>query len=89
MERIRVYLYIGTQSNGVDGGYSVEALGEVPYRMVDNKLMLSIPKSLLGMSGAASFFFKWADNCTPGDAEAFYTTGDAAPIGRAGYYYGP
>jgi hypothetical protein len=81
-------LYIGTLSNGVDGGYEVAPLGEVPYRMVDNKLMLSIPKSLLGISGAASFFFKWADNCATGDASAFYTTGDAAPIGRAGYYYG-
>ena len=29
-----------------------------------------------------------SDNCTTGDVFGFYTTGDAAPIGRAGYYYG-
>ena len=81
-------LYIGALSAGDNGGYLVDELGEVPYRMVDNKLMLSIPKSLLGIIGAAQLSFKWADNCTTGDASAFYTTGDAAPIGRAGYYYG-
>ncbi|MBP5311277.1 MAG: hypothetical protein J6112_00385 [Clostridia bacterium] len=81
------YLYLGALSAGNE--YSVTPLSEVRCRIHKNMLMLSIPKSALGIDGPASILFKWADNCTSGDVCAFYTTGDAAPIGRAGYYYGP
>ena len=80
-------LYLGKLSGG--GEYSVSAISEVRSRIHGNMMMVSIPKSDLGIEGAASLFFKWADNCTEGDVTAFYTTGDAAPIGRAGFYYGP
>ncbi len=63
-------------------------LAKVNYRQSGNMMMVEIPKSVLGISGDASFSFKWSDNCTAGDIFGFYKTGDAAPIGRAGYYYG-
>ncbi|MBP5767340.1 MAG: hypothetical protein J6X47_10210 [Clostridia bacterium] len=71
--------------------YSVSPLAEISGRISGNMIMLEVPKSALGIEAGspASIVFKWADNCTEGDVMAFYTTGDAAPIGRAGYYYGP
>lgn len=80
-------LYLGKLSDSSD--YSVSAAAEVDYRISGNMMMVSIPKSVLGISGDASISFKWSDNCTVGDVFGFYKTGDAAPIGRAGYYYGP
>ena len=80
-------LFLGALSPGT--AYNVTPLGEVDCRIHGNLLMLSIPKQLLGIEGAASIIFKWADNCTEGDVTGFYKTGDSAPIGRAGFYYGP
>ena len=87
-------LLLGKLTPGSDR-YEVNALAEVPYRLSGNMMMVSIPKALLGFeagsgtAGNVSIVFKWADNCTVGDVDAFYTTGDAAPIGRSGFYYGP
>jgi len=76
------YLYLGALSACSE--YSVTPLSEVRYRIYKNILMLSIPKSVLGIDGPASILFKWADNCTSGDVCAFYTTGDAALIEMMG-----
>ena len=87
-------LYLGKLAPGSDK-YSVEPLAEVPYRLSGNMMMLAVPKTLFGLTsgsgtaGNVSIVFKWADNCTVGDVDAFYTTGDSAPIGRSGFYYGP
>jgi len=45
---------------------------------------------MLGFRNSAKIWFKWADNCSwqEDGVAAFYRTGDAAPIGRAGYAYG-
>ena len=82
-------MYLGTLEAGSQ--YSVNPLASVPCRISGNKLMVSVPKSVLGIEGPAAILFKWADNCSfaSDGAAAFYTTGDAAPIGRAGYYFGP
>lgn len=82
-------MYLGALEAGTE--YSVKPLSTVPCRISENKLMVSIPKSVLGIDGPASIMFKWADNCSfaSDGAAAFYTTGDAAPIGRAGFYFGP
>ncbi|MBP1588503.1 MAG: hypothetical protein ILO53_08925, partial [Clostridia bacterium] len=74
--------------------HPVTPIAEVPYRLLNNMLMLGIPKSALGIASnePAAFYFKWSDNCDvlgTGSAAEFYTKGDAAPIGRAGFYYGP
>ena len=79
-------MYLGALASGKE--YAVTPLSEVPCRIHKNMMMVSIPKSALGIEGAASILFKWSDNCSEGDPAGFYTTGDAAPIGRAGYYFG-
>ena len=62
--------------------------GSARIRIADDLMMLSVPKTVLGISGSADFAFKWADNNTLGDVFSFYKNGDAAPIGRAMYRYG-
>jgi len=79
-------MFLGKLADGDD--YSVTPVSEVSYSIKDNMLMVAVPKADLGIKGDACINFKWADNCTEGDIFAFYSTGDAAPIGRAGYYYG-
>lgn len=82
-------LYLGKLAAGSE--YSVSDHKEVRYRLYKNLLMVEIPKEFIGLeNGTANtaIVFKWADNCETGNVDAFYTTGDAAPIGRSGYYYG-
>jgi len=49
--------------------------------------VIRIPCALLGMSGAGSLSFKWADNVEDGDFLNFYAQGDTAPTGRFMYAY--
>ncbi|MCR5693419.1 MAG: hypothetical protein K6G89_00395 [Clostridia bacterium] len=83
-------LYLGKPEGGE--AFSVSPCGEVRYRILKNMMMVEIPKTSIGLpegkTGSTAVVFKWADNCDKGDPAAFYTTGDAAPIGRAGFYYG-
>ena len=51
-------------------------------------MMIAVPKPSLGISGNASFGFKWADNNTAGDVFSFYKNSEAAPLGRLTYVYG-
>ncbi|MCR5694746.1 MAG: hypothetical protein K6G89_07245 [Clostridia bacterium] len=62
--------------------------GEVLYRLYEDMLMISIPKSMIGISGKARLGFRWSDNNTWGDVFSFYKNGDSAPIGRNFYTYG-
>ena len=62
-------------------------VGTALIKYEGNRLMLSVPKSLLGISGDAEFSFKWADNYIDGDIYSFYTRGDAAPYGRLNYSF--
>ncbi len=85
------------RTSPADGKTAVEAvaddgyvpLGEARIRWEGDRLMLSVEKSLFGLSqGAdASFTFKWADNYTDGELYSFYTRGDAAPYGRLNWVY--
>lgn len=79
-------LFLGKLAESSD--YSVSDVSAVSYRLLGNMMMVAVPKADLGISGDASIFFKWSDNCTEGDVFGFYKTGDSAPIGRAGYCYG-
>lgn len=80
--------YLSRLADGQEFTVSEEAVAEVRYRIAYNMMMVEIPKEVLGITGKAGIGFKWSDNCTSGDVFGFYTTGDAAPVGRAGYYYG-
>ena len=69
-----------------DAGY--EKKGEAQIRIEGNRMMLSVPKALLGLGESASFSFKWADNYEDGNILSFYTKGDSAPYGRLNWVYG-
>jgi hypothetical protein len=72
----------------VSGRYRWKKIGQVPYQLRGNKLMLAIPRKLLGIkSRRATIDFKWADNCfSPAPtANDFTLNGDAAPDDRFNY----
>jgi hypothetical protein len=70
------------------GGWKWKAVASVPYRVQGCELMLSIPRSALGLSsGRITIDFKWADNTKDDDIMSFTTDGDAAPNGRFSYHY--
>lgn len=66
------------------------SLGDAQIRFAENRLMLRVPKALLGFGGNphAAFTFKWADNYEDGNILSFYTRGDSAPYGRLNWVYG-
>lgn len=68
-------------------GWEKHAL--IDYRLDGNKLMITIPKKLIGIDDNAhfSFEFKWADNLPLNDIIYFYRDGDTAPLGRFNYLY--
>ncbi len=80
--------YLSRLADGDEFLIREEVGTEINYRIAGNLMMVAIPKSALGITGDASIGFKWSDNCVDGDVFGFYTSGDAAPMGRAGYYYG-
>ena len=69
-----------------ENGY--ETAGEAEIRFEDNRLMISVDKSILGLRDCiSSFTFKWADNYVENDLYSFYTKGDSAPYGRLNWVY--
>lgn len=71
-----------------DGIYRFEELGTVPCAVSGRELMLSVPRSVLGLpDGCFRLDFKWSDNISSGDIMDFYIDGDAAPRGRMRYIF--
>lgn len=70
-------------------GKSWEPLADVRFRLEGNRLMLAIPRQLLGLGGAGpvTLDFKWADNMQADDVMEFTLNGDAAPNARFNYRY--
>ena len=76
--------------NGTDGIYGFTSSGEISYRVKDNRMMIEVPLSLLGIEGykEINVEFKIADSDTVYDEmEDFYCDGDVAPLGRLNYVY--
>jgi hypothetical protein len=75
------------QSNS--GGYNWTTVSNVSYRVENDKIMLSVPRSALGLSAnPASLSFKWADNWSQdGNVTDLYTNGTSAPYGRLSFLY--
>ncbi|MBD2867211.1 hypothetical protein [Paenibacillus arenilitoris] len=71
------------------GGWSWEAVADVPYRAEGGELQLRVPRKLLGLAdGPLRLGFKWADNAAmDGDPMDFYASGDTAPEGRLYFIY--
>ena len=78
-----------SKSQSPDGkSWSWKRVREIPYYLRGNKLVISIPKRLLGIDGSREFRleFKWADNMQEeGDIADFLVNGDVAPLGRFNY----
>ena len=91
------YDYIINRENPVDGkavvskyagDYLWETAGQGNIKVEGNKLMISVPKALLGIEGSVDVEFKWADNTySTTDCNDFYVNGDVAPLGRFNYRY--
>ena len=63
--------------------------GTVPYRIGDKRIVLAVPREVLGLSpqGPVRLRFKWSDNVCGDTPMAWWTDGDTAPNGRAEYRY--
>lgn len=72
------------------GGWNWKSVGTADMKVEGNRMMITVPLSLLGMTAEeAAFEFKVADNVTAfTDIMDYYVTGDSAPIGRLNYSYG-
>jgi hypothetical protein len=67
-----------------------EVIGKVSYKVSGNKLMIKVPRSLLGLARKHDFTFDfhWADNIQKlGDITEFSLNGDSAPDGRFNYRF--
>jgi hypothetical protein len=63
--------------------------GEAQMRVDGARMMLRIPRELLGVNGETlNFEFKWSDNMQDeGNLMDFYVNGDVAPGGRFNYVF--
>lgn len=72
------------------GSKAWTVVGSATYRVDKNRLMIAVPKSLVGMSRAeVDFDFKWVDNIRQSCVEPldFYRYGEVAPEARFNYRY--
>ena len=74
-----------------DGVLETEQVGEISYRVEDNKMMLAVPMQYFGGDYEKIYLeFKWADADEGIEFKAledFYTYGDVAPLGRLNWIY--
>ena len=79
----------GTSTVAKYNGTGFEAAGQAKFKVYGNQMMISVPKSVLGISGTGiSLNFKWADSRTAySTVMDFYTLGDTMPYGRFNYAY--
>ncbi len=76
--------------NVTKGAYSFKTIGEVSYRVKDNKMMIAVPLEMLGITDSEniSIEFKWADSTVKiTNMEGFYELGDSAPLGRLNWIF--
>ena len=71
------------------GGWNWEKAAEVAYTVEGNRMVVTIPRSALGLGeGDFTVNFKWCDNMQiDGDIMEFYVSGDVAPGERFKYSF--
>lgn len=71
------------------GGWNWEKAAEVAYTVEGNRMIVTIPRSALGLGeGDFTVNFKWCDNMQiDGDIMEFYVSGDVAPGERFKYSF--
>ncbi len=73
---------------GIDNTWKWAEVARADYKVEGNKLMLNVPRDVLGAENGIDIEFKWHDNgVEDGDVMDFYVNGDAAPVGRFNYRY--
>lgn len=61
---------------------------EIKHEVEGKRLMLTVPRKLVGMTEPLNFEFKWSDNMqNDDDPMDWYVNGDVAPGGRFNYMY--
>ncbi len=89
-ERVDDFTTKIAKCNTTDGSYGFETVGEASIQVNDNKMMVSVPLSALGVTEYKQmyFTFKIADSDTKiTTMEQFYTDGDVAPLGRTNFVF--
>jgi len=71
------------------GGWNWEEVGKIDYTVLGNRLQISIPRQMLGLTAKSpEFNFKWSDNMQEeGNIMDFYVNGEAAPVGRLTFHF--
>ena len=67
--------------------FTWEKIGDCRITVRKNKLMLEIPRELIGCEGRFDIQFKWSDNMQAHTVMDFYVNGSSAPFGRFNYRY--
>ena len=72
----------------VQGIWMWEDAAKVKFHAKGNRLVIRIPRAVLGIGEKVDFEFKWNDNMQKeGDIMDFYVSGDTAPFGRFNFVY--
>ena len=72
----------------IQGIWMWEDAAKVKFFAKGNRLVIRIPRAVLGIDGKVDIEFKWNDNMQKeGDIMDFYVSGDTAPFGRFNYVY--
>jgi hypothetical protein len=72
----------------LDSGFATVSAGIAPFRQDGDAIILSVPRSAVGLADGNKFYFKVAMGVTePSDIMNYYTSGSAMPMGRLSYMY--
>jgi hypothetical protein len=70
------------------GGFATVDAGQAKIVRNNDVILLSVPRSAIGLSNAGKFYFKVAMGVTnPSDIMDYYKTGSVMPMGRLSYLY--
>lgn len=70
-----------------ENSFTWETVGQCRVTVRKNKLMLEVPRALIGCEDAFDIRFKWSDNMQTPTVMDFYLNGSSAPYGRFNYRY--
>ncbi len=62
-------------------------IGTAEMKTDGDTMWLSVPRSLVGVTGTVDIEFKWTDSVVTDDYLDFYTEGSVAPTGKFNYLY--
>ncbi len=77
-----------TSVDKLDKTFSATNAGKAAMVQSGDVILLSVPRSAVGMADGNKFYFKAAMGVTgPSDIMNYYTSGSAMPMGRLSYMY--